>query len=58
MSEIICKCKKIDKEFIVEAIKNGAHTVEEVAEITEATTGACKGGRCKKAIKELIEANK
>ena len=54
MSEIICKCKKIDEEFIIEAIKNGAHTVEEVAEITGATTGACKGGRCKKRVKELI----
>ncbi|MBQ9000164.1 MAG: (2Fe-2S)-binding protein [Clostridium sp.] len=54
MSEIICKCKKIDEEFIIEAIKNGAHTVEEVAEITGATTGACKGGRCKKKVQELI----
>lgn len=58
MSEIICLCKNISEETIKEAIKNGATTVEAVAEATEATTGFCHGGRCKAKIEALIEANK
>lgn len=58
MSEIICLCKNISEETIKEAIKNGATTVEAVAEATEATTGFCQGGRCKAKIEALIEANK
>ena len=54
MTLLVCMCKGVTDEFIIEAIKNGAHTVEEVAEITGATTGACKGGRCKKRIEDLI----
>lgn len=58
MSNIVCLCKNISEETIVEAIKNGAHTVEAVKEATTATTGFCKGGRCKGKIEELITQNK
>lgn len=57
MSQVVCLCKNISEEVIVEAIKNGATTVEAVAEATGATTGFCKGGRCKGKIEELIQAN-
>ena len=39
---------------IKEAIRNGAHTVEAVAKETGATTGSCKGCRCRSKIQELI----
>lgn len=58
MSEKICLCKGITKDTIVEAIKNGANTVEGVKEATGATTGPCHGGRCKSKIETLIEENK
>lgn len=58
MSEKVCLCKGITKETIVEAIKNGAHSVEEVKDATGATTGFCNGGRCKSTIEKLIEENK
>ena len=60
MSEenLICLCKKISEDTIVEAIKAGATTVEEVKEKTGATSGPCKGFRCKKKIKALIEEHK
>lgn len=57
MSEIVCLCKNISKDTIVEAIKNGAKSVEEVKEATGATTGFCHGGRCKGKIEELIKEN-
>lgn len=60
MSEekIICKCKKISEETIVNAIKDGATTIEEVKEKTGATSGFCHGLRCKKKIEELINEHK
>lgn len=53
----VCLCKKISEEQIVEAVKNGAKTFEEVKEATEAGAGCCKGGRCKSKIIEIIENN-
>ncbi|MBQ8999234.1 MAG: (2Fe-2S)-binding protein [Clostridium sp.] len=58
MSTIICLCKNISEEVIKDAIKNGATSVEAVKEATGATTGFCKGGRCKAKIEALIQENK
>lgn len=55
---LVCLCKKISEETIIDAIKKGATTVEEVKEATGATTGICRGIRCKKKIKALIEEYK
>ena len=58
MSEKVCLCKGITKETIVEAIKNGATTVEAAKEKTGATSGACQGARCRATVEKLIEENK
>ena len=55
---IVCLCKNISEETIVNAIKDGATTVEAVKEKTGATGGHCHGGRCKKKVEALIEENK
>lgn len=54
----VCLCKGVSEEKIVEAVKNGALSFEEVGEKTGAGTGACCGARCKCKIEELIEENK
>lgn len=54
----ICLCKKVTEETIVAAVKNGAHTYEEVKEATSAGAGCCRGGRCKANIETIIENNK
>ena len=50
--EVICYCYGITKEEIVEAIKNGATTLEEIQDITGAGT-AC--GRCNSAIENILK---
>lgn len=55
---LVCLCKGISEEVIVKAIKEGADTFEKVQEATEAGTGFCHAGRCRKKIEELIENNK
>ena len=50
-----CKCKNVSIEDIVNAVNNGADTVEKVAEMTGAGT-AC--GRCKTGLIPNIIENK
>ena len=50
--EVICYCYGITKEEIVDAIKNGATTLEEIQDITGAGT-AC--GRCNGAIENILK---
>ena len=50
--KIICLCQGIIEDTIIDAIKNGADTVEKVGEVTGAGT-AC--GRCKGIISNIIE---
>ena len=53
--EIICQCNQVTMGELEEAIHHGACSLNEVAELTEATQGACKGLRCKPAIESLLE---
>lgn len=47
-----CRCKNVSIDTIVEAVKNGAGTVEKVGEVTKAGTGC---GRCASIISNIIE---
>ncbi len=53
--KIVCGCYKVTENQIIEAIKNGADTVEKVGQVTKAGTGC---GRCKGKIQEIIDENK
>lgn len=39
MSEIICFCKNVSKEVIEKAIDNGAVSIKQIQEETQACTG-------------------
>ena len=47
---IICYCKNVSKQTIVEAIRSGATTLQEIQQ----TTTACTGNRCKELHPEGI----
>jgi bacterioferritin-associated ferredoxin len=50
----VCGCMEVSLKEVVDAVKNGADTVEKVAQITKAGTGdGC--GRCKVLIENIIE---
>ena len=48
----VCKCKNVSVQEVLNAVNNGADTVEIVGEATGAGT-AC--GRCKSIISDIIE---
>ena len=50
-----CPCRVVTRARIKEAIRNGAHTVEDVSRVTGACNGGCKGFRCKDKIQSLID---
>jgi glycerol-3-phosphate dehydrogenase len=54
--EIICRCEKVTKKEIIEAIRNplGAATIASVKNRTRAGMGRCDGGYCQMRITELI----
>lgn len=49
--KVICKCKKVTKGEILEAIKKGASSYSEIKDITGA---GAKCGKCKKKIKKFM----
>ncbi|MFP5248137.1 MAG: (2Fe-2S)-binding protein [Thermoanaerobaculia bacterium] len=50
----ICRCNNIKYKTIERAIREGAHTLSQVATRTTATTGQC-GGTCTPEVQKLIE---
>lgn len=56
----VCGCKKVSLEAVVNAVKDGADTVDKVGEITGAGTGVNEEtgepcGRCKGLIQNIID---
>lgn len=50
----VCGCQKVSLETFLDAIRNGADTVEKVSQVTGAGTGEdC--GKCKMLIANVIE---
>lgn len=56
----VCGCKNVSLEAVVNAVKNGADTVEKVGEVTGAGTGINEEtgeecGKCKGLIQNIID---
>lgn len=54
-NKVVCFCKKVTYGQIMEAVNNGADTVEKVAEATGATVGC---GGCKGKVQDIIDSAK
>ena len=50
----LCGCRNVSMKTVIEAVKNGADTVEKVMESTGAGTGE-ECGRCKALIANVLE---
>lgn len=50
----VCRCNNIKYKTIERAIREGAHTLTQVASRTTATTGQC-GGTCTPEVQKMIE---
>ena len=50
----ICSCKGVKKSTIIDAINNGASTVNEVWKATNTGNGSCNGKRCGEKIDKIL----
>lgn len=50
----ICRCNNIKYKTIERAIREGAHTLTQIADRTTATTGQC-GGTCTPEVQKLLD---
>jgi NAD(P)H-nitrite reductase large subunit len=51
---IICRCEEVSREEILQAIREGARTVEEVKRRTRAGMGLCQGKTCSKSVQRFL----
>ena len=51
---IICRCQEVTQAEILEAIKDGATTVDGVKRRTRACMGLCQGKTCGRLVQNLV----
>jgi len=51
---IICRCEEVTEKEIIEAIKSGARSIDEIRRRTRAGMGLCQGRTCRKHILKII----
>lgn len=53
---LVCRCEELTKGEILEAVRNGARSVDDVKRLTRAGMGLCQGRNCRKTIERLISS--
>ena len=51
---LICRCKEVTKAEIIEAIRDGATTIDGVKKRTKAGMGLCQGKTCERLVAKII----
>ena len=54
--EIVCRCEEVTKEEIMEAIRQGADTLDAVKKYTRAGMGFCQGRTCRRLVARILSA--
>ncbi len=51
---IICRCSEVTEQEIIDAIKDGATTVDGVKRRTRACMGLCQGKTCGRLVQRIV----
>lgn len=51
---IICRCREVTEEEIVQAVRDGASTVDGVKRRTKACMGLCQGKTCGRLVERIV----
>lgn len=51
---VICRCEEVSLEEILEAINEGAGTINEVKRRTRAGMGLCQGKTCRRLVTQIL----
>ncbi len=52
--KIICRCEDITEDEIIQKIKEGYHTMEDLKRIIRVTMGLCQGKGCRRHITKIL----
>ena len=51
---LICRCEEVSEEDVVQAIREGAHTITAIKRKTRAGMGLCQGRTCERQIMRIL----
>lgn len=54
--EIVCRCEEVTREEIMEAIAQGACTLDDIKKRTRAGMGFCQGRTCRRLVARILSA--
>lgn len=52
--EFVCRCEEVSRRMIVEAIEDGARSLDAVKRQTRAGMGLCQGRTCRHLVSKLL----
>lgn len=52
--KIVCRCQDITEEEVVEAIQQGATTIDEIKRLVRAGMGPCQGRTCRRLVSQIL----
>ena len=53
---LVCRCGEISRQEVLQAIADGARTIDDVKRMTRAGMGICQGRTCSGLVAQLIHA--
>lgn len=54
--EIVCRCEEVTREEIMQAIRQGARSLDDVKKRTRAGMGFCQGRTCRRLVAAMLSA--
>lgn len=55
---MICRCEEVTDSEILEAIRNGAESVNDIKRRTRAGMGLCQGRTCRRLVSQILASTK
>jgi NAD(P)H-nitrite reductase large subunit len=52
---IICRCEEVTQEEIIDSIRSGARSVNDIKRMTRAGMGLCQGRTCQRLVSQLLQ---
>ncbi len=54
---IICRCEEVTQGEIMDSIRRGAQSVNDIKRMTRAGMGLCQGRTCQKLVSQLLQGS-
>lgn len=52
--KIVCRCQDVTEEEVIDSIKEGATTIDEVKRLVRAGMGPCQGRTCRRLVSQVL----